>query len=85
MTALRLNGDSLRLPLKPLAQKSEVGLECDKPSGNSRAWLPKKSSSLSTKRKIRTTVGASIQMSAPSCQDGPAWPCTGALYPCMRR
>jgi hypothetical protein len=42
MTALRLNGDSLRLPLKPLAQKSEVGLECDKRSGNSRAWLPKK-------------------------------------------
>jgi hypothetical protein len=45
MTALRLSGDSLRLPLKPLAQKSEVGLECDKRSGNSRAWLPKKSSS----------------------------------------
>jgi hypothetical protein len=34
-------GDSLHLPLKPLAQKSEVGLECDKRSGNSRAMVTK--------------------------------------------
>ena len=40
---------------------------------------------LSTRPKNRTTVGLSIHMSAPSCHDGPAWPCTGALCPCICR
>jgi hypothetical protein len=30
-------------------------------------------------------LGVSIHMSAPSCLDGPAWPCTGALCPCICR
>jgi hypothetical protein len=48
--------------------------------------LPKKSASAqSTRRKNHTNVGASIHMSAPFCHDGPAWPCTGALDPCICR
>lgn len=40
---------------------------------------------LSTRPKNRTTVEVSIHTSAPSCHDGPAWPCTGAFYPCICR
>jgi hypothetical protein len=40
---------------------------------------------LSTRPKNRTTVGVSIHLSGPSCHDGPAWPCTGALCPCICR
>jgi hypothetical protein len=38
-----------------------------------------------TRPKNRTNVEVSIHTSAPSCHDGPAWPCTGALYPCICR
>ncbi len=43
-------------------------------------WLPKNSflSQLWTRLKNRTTVEVRIHMSAPSCHDGSAWPCTGA-------
>jgi len=39
----------------------------------------------STRPKSRTTVEVEIHTSAPSCHDGLAWPCTGALYPCICR
>jgi len=42
------------------------------------------SRSLSTRPQSRTIVGLRIHTSAPSYDDGPAWPCTGALYPCIR-
>src|ERR1700742_1219742 len=37
---------------------------------------------LSTRPENRTNVELRIHLSAPSCHDGPAWPCTGALCPC---
>ena len=40
---------------------------------------------LSTRPKNRTTVGVSIHMSVPSCHDGAAWPCAGALRLCICR
>ena len=56
--------------------------ECDKWPGN-RAPLVTKI--IWTRSKNRTTVGVRTHTSAPSYHDGPAWPCTGALYPCICR
>ncbi len=36
-----------------------------------------------TRPEIRTTVELGIQTSGPSCYGAPAWPCTGALCPCI--
>ena len=49
-----------------------------------RAMMKKQSAAMvtkdnSTRTKNRTTVAVSIHTSAPSCHDGPAWPCTGAV------
>jgi hypothetical protein len=59
------------------------------PPGNifrqSPAWLQKNLLPLSTGPKNRTSVGVSIKISAPSYHDGPAWPCTGPLCPCICR
>jgi hypothetical protein len=38
-----------------------------------------------TRPKNHTSVEVRIHTSAPSCHDGAAWPCTGALYPCICR
>ncbi len=40
---------------------------------------------LSTLLKNRATVRLSTHRSGPSCHDGPVWPCTGALCPCICR
>src|SRR5216683_7016857 len=40
---------------------------------------------LSTRPRNRTNVKADTQTSAPSYRDGPAWPCLGALRPCIGR
>src|ERR1700722_19718224 len=40
--------------------------------------------SLSTPPKNRTTE-SKLRTSEPSCHDGPAWCCTGALSPCICR
>ena len=76
----------------PLTQRCAVRLRnalegTPQIAGNRRAWVTKKICfrSVSTRRKNHTNVGASIHMSAPFCHDGPAWPCTGALDPCICR
>jgi hypothetical protein len=35
--------------------------------------------------KNHTTVGLGIHTSGPLYHDSPAWPCTGARYPCICR
>jgi hypothetical protein len=71
-----------RQPARMSQSSGPSGYECDKWAGNERCLITKK---IWTRRQNRTTVGASIHTSAPSCHDGPAWSCTGALYPCICR
>jgi hypothetical protein len=40
---------------------------------------------LSTRSNNRPILISKILMSGPSCHDRPAWPCIGALCPCIRR
>src|ERR1700722_16339258 len=39
----------------------------------------------STSFQNRTTVGLVTTRQRRLCHDGPVWPCTHALYPCIRR
>jgi hypothetical protein len=48
-------------------------------------WLPKKSFFPIDARQKPYYCESKIQTSASSFHDGAAWPCTGALYPCICR